>query len=246
MQLKTLLIVVALLNLFHSNFALGIINGKRVSREDIDSRFVVSWSYQGNHFCSGVVITSYHILTAAHCVFGGLDEISFGSEIDSRSYSIPVTKAFIHPGFQNDYMNSPYPPKAVNDLAILKLSARVPTNMIRSLLLDIRSLIPDETYYISGYGKNHPESKMGVLRKSESTIKELLSFSGEFVIDGEGKPCGGDSGGPLYYLTDDLRPVVVGLTSRSDKRVNFENCEAPGIYTDLRSYLGWMRSVIRR
>jgi len=235
-----------LIILLFSSSVYSIVNGSKVKFGEIESRFVVSWAYRGDHFCSGVLINKRYVITAAHCVSGGLDHIAFGNIITPKTaYFIPVEKAFVHPEFNAGWLVYKNPPSFVNDIAVLKLKWNAPAFTSPAILLNEYSSLPwEKNLFISGFGKESLFGKDGELIKGKTKLNETLNWSEELVVKGDSSPCGGDSGGPLYFFDLNRKPVVVGITSRHDKRDLKENCSGASLFTDIRYYHQWIRQVI--
>lgn len=229
------LLILLILNI--SSWA--IVDGQKVENRDKLANFMVSWAYKKNLFCSGVIISRRKVLTAAHCVSGGLDEIVFDTHVSQSSFSIPVIKAEIHPDYAPEKMKMPYPNTAVNDLVILTLRKDIPRRYHPIKLYD--SITSKGKALLLGYGKNSAQGKMGTLRYREVKVTDYLVESGEWITTEAA--CGGDSGGALIYQTKS-EVLLLGITSRSDKRVQLGECKGPSVQTDIIHQSQWIKESL--
>lgn len=214
--------------------ALGIVGGEPVT--DPKYGFNAAWIYQKEAFCSAVIISKRHVLTAAHCVADQLHEVGFESKIHQRTQTIEVINIFRHPQFNPELMQMSYPNRLVNDLAILELKQNIPKGFFPLKIYD-RSIKPGEVS-LFGYGKTGERGRRGQLRMKKVQIIDYLRESGEWIVSPAA--CGGDSGGALVNISPQ-GIVLMGITSRKDKRSDLPGCSAPSVQTDLIHQKAWIQ-----
>lgn len=87
-------------------------------------RYQVSLRLRGSHFCGGTLITTRHVVTAAHCIQGVVSApfndfvvVSGTISLSSGGYSHRVANAIIHPDFRPNAAES-----YKNDVAVVIVS----------------------------------------------------------------------------------------------------------------------------
>jgi secreted trypsin-like serine protease len=166
-------------------------------------------------FCSGVLLDSTHVLTAAHCVDAGEFTLVFvGLQASLVSYSVlPFDSSHIHPDFVDVGVG---PDIAVLDLALPIVgfgAADLPEseNVFDTIS---RGSVEDRLFHVVGYGaqgvsafsteEKNPLELFGVRQVGEQILlainqgvgsADYVQLSSNGGIDGGA--CSGDSGGPV-------------------------------------------------
>ena len=200
-------------------------------------------------FCGGTVVSSYWILTAAHCMFDEDQQVS-PSDIDvlvgTQSLStggtrIHVTEIRILPGWNADTFD--------HDVAMVRLAT--PTTAPPQVIAGQGSAIPAGSDVVAtGWGteaegaETFPTELQQVTMKQQPDSVCAKAYGSEFLIksmscaSSPGKDtCQGDSGGPLVLKRNNVW-VQVGITSWGD------GCAEPGypgISTRVPSFATWIR-----
>lgn len=200
--------------------------------------------YFGNSVgCTGVLVHPKVVLTAGHCV-GGITAVKLDTnDYTNQGEKISVARSYEYSNSWNTY-----------DIAVLVLAEEADTEprMIASgCALD--DLYDGAAAQIVGYGATDIwGTQYGTkLREAPTTIEDSecvdlwsgcngsVSPGGELGAGGNGTDaCYGDSGGPLYLLTDH-GDYVVGLTSRSYNAV-WAPCSEGGIWVRPDAVLDWI------
>lgn len=174
--------------------------------------------------CTGTLIGSKTVLTAAHCVDGvkSLNKMTFHTNADlpnskwGQQYSLAST--VIHPDYGQLNTGA-----AINDIALLKLKTAPP---VSPLPIAVRAPAAAGAITLIGYGNLTTNSGSGVKRIATNVIEVIDSM--DYRISGTGNGtgnfCFGDSGGPTLanyggtdyqvgihsYVIDIAEPVQCG------------------------------------
>lgn len=134
-----------------------ILGGERVSVHQ-NWPWMVSLRRWGHHICGGVLISSFFILTAAHCVPSTGLAVAIGiiqqSNLTANDPRIrAITKVYLHSNFNSTTMS--------NDLALLRLEQRIKHRYLIKICLPIKSdsLLSNDSEVIAiGFGHEKQSS----------------------------------------------------------------------------------------
>jgi hypothetical protein len=180
----------------------------------------------GAHFCTGSLIDSTHVLTAAHCVednrelrvvIGGLRQ----SDMNASS-GVAARAVHLHPEFRSAFFS--------NDLAVVDLAEPVRGVRFPRLAMprDERDVRRRGRVMSAGWGVNGADflgvNVPDVLRHDRFDLVDQRTCEAEIggyfdassmlcTYDGDGGACYGDSGGPLFVLDARGAALIVGVTS---------------------------------
>ena len=190
------------------------------------------------------------MITAAHCA-GNITAVTLGTTDHTEGgETIAVTRTHVYPSSEGDY-----------DVAVLELehASEVPPRPLGSPELLEEFLYDGAPVFIVGYGATDKWGRdyAPVLMEAVSAVtapdgsqlhrgfEESVSPGGELGAGGAGvDSCFGDSGGPLYLVTDHGY-VLVGVTSRGYDEWG-PPCGNGGIYVRPDAVRDWIEEVTGR
>ncbi|NXA52588.1 PRS55 protease, partial [Nothocercus julius] len=211
-----------------------------------DFPWQVSIQTKGTHFCGGTIISSWWILTAAHC-FGkelppDLTVVLGGIDLSQKLERKKLNSLILHEKYDSESLE--------NDIALILLDS--PIQSSDQKLPVCLPFISDphvwKDCWVAGWGTTAAASR--VLQKVEVKLisKEQCSKWVPHLADsmlcagleeGGRDACQGDSGGPLVCTQRNSRRwFAIGLVSWG------EGCgekQKPGVYTSVYSYLNWIQ-----
>lgn len=245
----------------------GIVNGYQAQKQDeLSSSTVLILTENSKKevsVCTGTLIDSNVVLTAAHCSAPKM-YVSFVRNAGclSKMDNVPlrkVTRSIIRKEKLPDNMTL-----ASDDLLLVRFAGSSPSGFFPRALPDKNlQLSGSETLLMAGYGKTRENAEdSGILRFTESSAQNLLSqiyfpqFQKSFAVDRtlildqrRTGVCKGDSGGPLF-IKSSYGLTLLGITSMGVDNVSTDGksdkvCQGVALFTDVRAHLDWIREGVK-
>ena len=247
-----------------------ITNGIRVPEASLESLATVALyiakgknaeGVQLSNFCTGTLIRSDLILTAAHCISDfskdlGIGEnllaqnilVGFGRKVftsidaDSRSKLRQVRTLIVHPKYVAGSVTK-VESASMYDIALIRLNEKAPaTAKVASLAPNSFALERGQYIRLVGFGvtdgvtdqRTREMMEVDVQIQNPEFSPTQFTYS---VVNGKGS-CSGDSGGPAYYRRGSGELMLLGVTSWGDRL-----CQEIGAYTSVPYFIDWIRAT---
>ncbi|XP_047347015.1 chymotrypsin-1-like [Vespa velutina] len=225
-----------------------IVGGSRAAIGEFP--YQVSLRVNGNHICGGSIISSRHVVTAAHCVNNWVNipnpyyTIVTGTiYLGNSGQTHNIASVTVHPRYIGTSQTS-----WINDVAVLALEEPINFNIYQKPIPLLETEIPDNSLlHLSGWGKiyaNGPISNVLLKANMYSTNNNVCQKQHSLTIyqshicalnhKGIGA-CQGDSGGPLTYdgqlagIVSWVIPCAVGV---------------PDVFTKVSSHVAFIRNAM--
>jgi hypothetical protein len=218
----------------------------------------------GRSFCTAAVVGRRVLMTAAHC----LQEFDPRTNAKSSAFILPAAKDFIasfglRVSADGDWIraakviphqdwspaltlagNADSPP---NDVGLVILEKDIPSPYEPvEIAGDSIELRTGQPVTLVGYGvtRSRRKNNTGTLREVRLPIKSLSRASQQINVGGFLKgACAGDSGGPMYTMSETGKWLLVGITSAGIEI--FQNCVGiDNSYIDARHYKKWVHTTL--
>ncbi len=220
----------------------GIINGTPTNYESWTGVVALA-SLGGAGMCTGTFIGPGVVQTAGHCVYlpsQGVDHVSSPSDYWAVGGANVSTNPIMIANADFIEVHPDWTGSAGVDLALVFFSDLA----VEMEYYPLRPETPEtgEEGHIVGYGVTNPAipTSAGTHMEGDTT---LLSVSDTFIeIGNPSNGCMGDSGGPLFTLSNDQTWELAGVISHGTT----QEClaDSDGICVNLSTYLDWVNEVL--
>ncbi|XP_072747493.1 chymotrypsin-2-like [Anoplolepis gracilipes] len=232
------------------NFDPRIVNGEDARVGEIPYQVSLQQKYDSFHFCGGSVLSTYYVITAAHCVQGktatSIKVVAASINLKQPQLTNDVTQIRIHEKYNpNDSW--------LNDIALLQ----VRNPFIKSATLQFVPLPPsnhvvnpNDVAVVSGWGRlwqggptTEKLQRVNIVIADQTYCRNKYTSMGYNVHPTqvcaydprvEKGSCHGDSGGPLT-----VGGKLTGLVSWAN---GCASTSYPTVYTRVASYIDWIEA----
>jgi len=239
--------VLALLPVLTTGAAFALGGSAATPDRALSRNLVMVLSSQGakKGACTGTVVASDIVLTAAHCVAGDKQLAIAYAEEGSHTLQRVIAKA-VHPGYSGKSSVS-------IDLALVRIEGHLPTRF-EPVTMDSGqgTHAVGASQRIAGFGlaRERDEASAGVLRSADVVVlprlfPRYLRLSTTPDADlGDIAICTGDSGGPVLETGFGAEPLVVGVVYGREKFGNAASCGTIGQAVRLAPQRAWIQGVM--
>ncbi len=215
-----------------------IVNGRPVRHGENYSQHTVGLG-QSEIMCSGVIIDSRHVITAAHC----LNEVANGKVYFGTSQENFVFRAVIaataHPDYCKNSCGTLFSYDD-NDILLLEFVGGLPPGFSPVPIAERNSFGSASTVQLAGFGANEKNKYEDILKVAAVPFTKFVGQSEFQTEETSAGSCSGDSGGPAF-VTVGGELQLAGITSRGDSA-----CRSFGIYTTVSYFSSWIAEVLKK
>lgn len=215
---------------------------------------------QGKSFCSGTIVDTRVVVTAAHCLqeLIGRDQkggpilpspedfiVHFDNRVSAEGNFARAAQVIPHPDWDPAATLSPFPGSRPNDIGVIILSQDIPSFKKAATIASPDLPVNGQTTYLAGFGvtRDRNFNDTGILR---TVASKFSAENGSIARVSHGAffqgICAGDSGGPAYVQVDGEMQLVGAAST---------GAEIPGLgclgsnsnSTDVRYYSDWIEAV---
>ena len=189
----------------------------------------------GEAFCTGTLVTTTTVVTAAHCVPGNPNPASIkffvGHDATQPGSGTALAVKSIHAHPQYDDEN------ITNDIAVLRLAEPAPVTPIAALTTPMDASWKGREATFVGYGVTKGDKDDAGKKRSVTIALSDIQATTIRYEHASKNTCFGDSGGPaLAKVGSEFK--LIGVTSWGDN-----DCAAFGVNTRVDTYMDFIKSV---
>ncbi len=196
----------------------------------------------GSEGCTGSLIDTDIVITAAHCIKASVKEIQIIFTTDITQYEPEKTRKALAIKVNPEYQNTKDNEIGRHDIALIRIKGDLPAGYHPVELLselESETLKDGQSSIIAGYGGN----TWGFLSKIELPIAKRLGENEILLAQSNGQGARhGDSGGPAFTSNGKLW----GVCSRGFTELSADKTSIPypySVYTQIHSYAAWIDSA---
>lgn len=251
--------------LFSGSADSAIVGGTAVADNDAIAASTVGLASENmGVFCTGSLIASNVIITAAHCAIATDEpmQVTFGT-VESTQQKRNVLKGIITKAYANhlqkeqdaqgdrEKMMAAAMEKNQGDIALFIFEGNAPAGFRAADIVAKQSqLTKDASVTLAGFGATtmtpFPSSPGKLLKANVKLSDPTYSETEVLFKQDQGRgACHGDSGGPAF-LNVNGKVLLFGVTSRSATLSGGSTCLEGSIYTNIVSHMAWIRSAVQQ